>query len=251
MIQNLRKLIGFTVRSQDGEIGTIDDFYFDDNRWVVRYLVVDSRNWLDGRRLLFAPRALSEIDFQDKILTIPLDLETIRSSPLIEAGQPFGREQEIALHNYYQWPFYWTPGDAGGLGPGSVAAYPLVELAEEMAEKGAHDPLENPNLCSFTDFSGFKLKARDGDIGSIADILVNDEDWNILYLIVDTGRWLPGRKVLVSPNWVKKVNASDSEIEIDLSQDTIRNSPEYDQNLPLERDYENRLYEHYGKEKYW
>jgi hypothetical protein len=76
-----------------------------------------------------------------------------------------------------------------------------------------------------TDFS---IHARDGSIGKVVDLLVEDEGWRIYFLIVDTGSWLPGRKVLVSPSWIQNVDWSASHVDIDLNKETIRNSPEYD-----------------------
>ena len=246
MIYSLKELQNWAVQAIDGTVGRVEDFYFDDEDWIVRYLSVDSQDWLDRRRLLFSTRALSELYARGRAILVQADRETIRNSQRFEQKQPLGREQEIELHEYYRWPFYWTPGDSGGLGPGSIAAYPLVELAEEMMEKGGEPPLEHHTLHSFRQFSGFAIQARDGSIGKIDDLLVEDEDWNIYYLIVDTGSWLPGRKVLVSPSWIQKVNWAASQVDIDLNQETIRNSPEYDPSVPLDEDYDARLKSYYG-----
>lgn len=248
MIRNLKSLIGFAVQGRDGEIGALEDFYLDDDRWVVRYLEVESGEWLNGRRLLFSTRALGGLEFQGQRIDIPVDLAAVRDSPEIEPGMPFGRQHEVDLHNYYQWPLYWSPGGATGLGPGSLAAYPLVELAEEMAERRRLENLPEVDLARFETFVGRRLHARDGSIGSVQDLLIEDEDWRILYLVVDTGGWLTGRHVLVSPSWVQAAG-DDGALQIDLSRETIQNSPEYDPAQPLGPEYEERLYRHYGKER--
>jgi hypothetical protein len=249
VIFSLKEFQNRAVQAFDGPVGRVEDFYFDDENWAVRYLAVDSQDWLNGRRLLFSTRALGALDATVQAFQIQADRETIRNSPRFEQNHPFGREQEIELHDYYRWPFYWTPGDSGGLGPGSLAAYPLVELAEEMMETGVEQPLDHHTLHSFRQFSSFAIQARDGSIGKIDDLLVEDQDWNIYYLIVDTGSWLPGRKVLVSPNWIQKIDWSASQLDVDLNQETIRNSPEYNPSIPLDDDYDTRLKSYYGKER--
>jgi hypothetical protein len=93
--------------------------------------------------------------------------------------------------------------------------------------------------------------ANDGEIGHVDDFLVDDENWTIRYVVVDTRNWWPGKKVLISPEWIRSVSWTDSRVYVDLSRDTIKNGPEYDPSTPLSREYENRLYKHYGRSQYW
>lgn len=249
MIRSLKGLLGNQVQAADGDIGKVEDFYFDDDKWSIRYLAVDSQDWITDRQLLFSPRVFGEIGTQDGVFPLSLSRERILNSPVIRRDQEINRQQEMELHSYYQWPFYWTPGDAGGIGPGSLAAYPLVELAEEMAQNESPSMKEDSHLKSLKKFIGFTIQARDGSIGGVSDMLVEDETWELLYLIVDTSSWLTGRKVLVSPNWVERIDWKGSSVQIDLNRETIRNSPEYDPSVPLVEDYETQLYKYYGRER--
>ena len=95
------------------------------------------------------------------------------------------------------------------------------------------------------------MDASDGELGSISDFIVDDELWVVRYMVIDTGGWLPGRKVLVSPDWVKDVAWSDSAVSVDLSQSQIEGCPEYDPSKPVNRRYEVRLYDYYGRPGYW
>jgi hypothetical protein len=95
------------------------------------------------------------------------------------------------------------------------------------------------------------LQARDGDLGEVDDFLVDDRAWTIRWLVVDTGSWLPGKRVLVSPEWVETVSWSDRAVRVGLSRAQIESAPEYHPDAPLERDYEQRLFEHYGRRSYW
>ena len=76
-----------------------------------------------------------------------------------------------------------------------------------------------------------------------------DDGWNIRFLVVDTGIWLPGRKVLVSPHWIEDVNWETAEVYTDLTREAIKLSPAYDPSKPVGEDYESALYDHYGRPK--
>ncbi|MDX1523125.1 MAG: PRC-barrel domain containing protein, partial [Anaerolineae bacterium] len=79
----------------------------------------------------------------------------------------------------------------------------------------------------------------------------NDETWVIQYMVVDTRNWLPGKKVLIAPAWIDEINWPDAKVHINLSRETIKNSPEYDPETSLDRSYEEELYDYYDRQKYW
>lgn len=251
MIQRIKELYGYIVRAKDGDIGSVEDFYFDDQDWSVRYLILDTGEWLDGRKVLLSPVALSSLDNTSQQIPTQLTREMVMNSPEIDVAKPVLRRKEIELHNYYQWPYYWGSTSVSGIAPGNLlASYPLIELREEMEEQAASPEEEDAsNLRSTREVFGYRLHARDGEIGQVKDFIIEDEAWNILYMVVDTGGWLSGRKVLVSPNWVEQVSWLEKRVHIDLNRDTIQNSPEYDPSVPLDKTYESRLYQHYGREK--
>jgi len=81
--------------------------------------------------------------------------------------------------------------------------------------------------------------------------VIDDEAWAIRYMEVATRNWWPGKKVLVSPAWIERVSWADSRVFVGLSRDAIQNGPEYIEAEPITREYENRLYFHYGRPPYW
>jgi len=87
--------------------------------------------------------------------------------------------------------------------------------------------------------------------GAAEHALVDAETWAIRYCIVDTRNWLPGRKVLVSPEWIQRVSWEESKVHVDLSKRHIEAAPEFDSSVPLAREHEERLYTHLGRAKYW
>ncbi len=106
MLQNIKQLYGDKLAAADGEIGHVKDFYFDDESWVIRYLVVDTGSWLTGRLVLLTPHAFGKLDQSEKMLHIKLRKKQIEDSPSIESHKPVSRQFEIEYYGYYGWPPY-------------------------------------------------------------------------------------------------------------------------------------------------
>ena len=109
----------------------------------------------------------------------------------------------------------------------------------------------DPNLRSADEVRGYDIMARDGDIGHVEDFLIDDETWAIRYLIIDTRDLLPGKKVLLSPDWSKDIVWTLKQVEVGLTRDTIKQAPEYTDETRITREYERDLYMHYEREGYW
>jgi hypothetical protein len=108
------------------------------------------------------------------------------------------------------------------------------------------------HLRSTKEIIGYHVGAKDDEIGHVDDFIAEDEkSWNIRYIVLDTRNWLPGKKVLISPQWAKEISWTFKKIFVDLLKEIIKNSPEYDPSEPVNREYENILYDYYGKPKYW
>ena len=173
----------------------------------------------------------------------------IEGSPDVSTTPPVSRQQEIAWHRYYEYPIYWATPDL--VGPGPVLADPVPATSARAAEDSAARASGEPNLHSAQVVRGFYIGATDGDIGHVEDFLVDESDWAVRYLLVDTRNWWPGEHVLVSPAWIRDVSWADSKVYVDLTQDAIRRSPRYDPSTPIQREYEQRLYGHYRRPRYW
>ena len=122
---------------------------------------------------------------------------------------------------------------------------------EQRKESTQHEKGWDPHLRSTYSVSGHHIQALDGEIGHVADFIIDDETWVIRYLIVDTHNWWPGKKVLVSPEWIDRVSWDERKVFVVLSRETIKQSPEYkDPSLPT-RFYEIALHGHYKRKGYW
>jgi hypothetical protein len=168
-------------------MGKIDALFFEDDSWRVRYLVIDVGGWLRGRRVLVVPDAVDQIDTDAEQVIVSLTKEQVKNSPEVETHPPISREKEVALHEYYHWQGYW-PRDFTG--PAAFHSPRLMEV--------------DSNLRSTAEVVGYNIQANDGAVGHVEDFCF-DGSWRIRYVVVDTGNWLPGRKVLISPGWVEKV----------------------------------------------
>ncbi len=244
MLRSAKGLRGYTVRASDGPIGKVHDVYFDDSTWTARYLVVDTGGWLSGRQVLLSPASCGVPDSEQKLVPVALTREQVENSPPVEADRPVSRQHEIELAAYYGWPDYWI-GDPG-FGPGAVYV-PASAGAAEAAQRTKGDP----HLRSTREVQGYHIQAPDGEIGHVEDFLIEDGAWAIRYLVVDTRNWLPGKRVLIAPQWVKEVNWAEMKVLVEVPRAAIRHSPAYDPSAPVTRDYESKLHEHYGRSKYW
>jgi hypothetical protein len=235
----VKDLRGYTIRAADGDIGKVHEFYFDDRGWIIRYLVVDTGTWLPGRRVLLSPSAMGQPDWETHVLPVGLTKGQVEHSPPIDADKPVSRQMERELHAYYGWRPYW--------GSATVMAIQTEEEANQEAEQEQNDP----HLRSTREVIGYHIRARDGEIGHVEDLIANDEGWGIRYLVVDTHNWLPGRKVLVDPFWAEQVSWAERRVHVDMTREMVKNSPEFDPSAPVNREYEVRLYDFYGRPKYW
>jgi sporulation protein YlmC with PRC-barrel domain len=261
MLRSLKELEGYDIVANDGELGEVDDFYFDDLNWIIRYMILDTGGWLTGKKVLISPFSLGRPDWNNKKFPVSLTKEQIEKSPGIGVDEPVSRQYEAELTGYYGWPAYW--GGAAGLFPGIEGIYgpayvPPPTVVDTSVNKDAEytkqreEVTNDLHLISFDDVKGYKIRASDGKIGHVEDFIGDDENWSIRYMLVDTRDWFPGGKhVLIAPYWIEKINWDESDVSVNLTEEKIRNSPELDISQPINRQYEAALFDYYSKPKYW
>jgi hypothetical protein len=88
-------------------------------------------------------------------------------------------------------------------------------------------------------------------IGHVADFLFEEETWAIRHLVVDTHNWLPGKRVLVAPQWIRRVSWSERTLSVALTRKQIEQSSEYDPKYLLSRDYEHPLHQRHSRPHHW
>jgi hypothetical protein len=258
MLQKTSELTKLSMQATDGEIGSVDDFFFDDQSWIVRYMVADTGPWLLGRRVLISPSVLGQVEWEPELLQVNVTKEQIRFSPSVDLEKPVSRQQEIKLHDHYGWSPYWADRHTyhgGMIGPGvapvATGATQTAHAVAEREQKIKEIEESDPNLRSVNEVTGYHIQAIDDDVGHVEDFFVDETDWTIRYMLVDTRNWLPGRKVLISPTWITRVSWNKSKVFVGMNRRAVENSPEYDPATPLTREYESDLYGYYGFHGYW
>ena len=246
MLRSVKSFLGFSLLATDGDIGKVDDLLFNDDHWTTAYLVVNTGRWLSGRRVLLPPAALGSPSWKERTFPVALKKEQVRNSPGVDLDQPVSRQYEIELHEHYGWMPYWLPGGSYSMGTVPLA-HPLPEapIEEEKEQKG------DPHLRSVNEVTGYHIIATDGGIGHVKDFIVDDTRWTIRYLVVDTATWFLGRQVIISPNWIRSIDWGDDSVHIDFTKEEVKGSPEYDPSIPVNREYESRLYDYYGRPATW
>jgi sporulation protein YlmC with PRC-barrel domain len=241
VLRSVKELRGYSVPATNGEIGKVDEFYFDDKEWMIRYLVVDIKNWLAGRRVLISPIALGEPDSAGQMFPVTLTREEVENSPDVDTNKPVSRQKTVELQHHDAWPVYGWRSLGVPISPETASVYPGMP---SKVDQRHHD---NANLRSTREVTGYHIHAQDGEIGHVEDFVISDRSWSIQYVVVDTRNWLPGKKVLVAPQWIKAISWTRSKVYVDLLRETIKNSPEYDPSaLVNQPSPEEAFYEHDG-----
>lgn len=253
MKRSLSHFLGHKVQAVDGDIGRVWDFYFDDQAWAVRYLVVSTTGWWPGgRHVLIAPAAfIIPMDWHADFFPLRLTRSEVRHAPEIDLEKPVERDQEERLAAHYNWPAYWnSPLQGEWTGPAS-ASWPVMDEAQRKAmetNETAEPTARAYPLRSFREIRNYHIQTVEGDSGKLKDLLVDDQDWMIGWLVVETGMILPGKEILLAPHWISQINWPDASIVIEkLHAQDLEGSPVYDPRLPLTPENEERYYRYFHK----
>jgi len=224
-------------RATDGDIGTIKECYFDDLSYTVRYSW-STRGVAGGAE--GAP--LADCPPKDGLgREAPhsrADEGQVEKSPNIDTDKPSrGSTRPPTMATMA------TPRTGRGL---SLGAYPYpylgsgpalsaADLAREQRWHWEAKEREDPHLRSAHAVTGYHIQATDGEIGHVEDFFVDDKSWTIRYMLVDTTNWWAGKKVLVAPAWIQRVDWAESKVHVTVTRAQIEKSPEYDPTRPVER----------------
>lgn len=250
MKRSVKSLIGFTIGATDGEIGNVKEFYFDDKTWTIRYLVVDTGNWLSGRKVLISPEAVIMPNWHLNTFLVNLTMDQVKHSPDINTEKSVSHQHEIELHKHYSWGSYW-----GNMGLSGMTSLFPISIEEEIEKENephvSHTTEYDSHLRSTANIKGYHIKATDGEIGNVVDFIFDDSNWKLAFMVVDTGSWFPGKKVLIAPEWVKEINWYTSTVTANCTVNHVKNSPKYQHDEEITESYETTLQNYYGKGTYY
>jgi hypothetical protein len=236
MLIRTKQIEGASIHAKDGNIGHVEECYFDDQEWKIRYLVVNTGSWLLGKEVLISPHAVEGVDKEEKMISLNLTVDTIKNSPPIETDLPLSKRKQREYHTYYGFPIY----------PSGLMIPPLPE-----GEKKEDEEHMDTHLRSSHEIRGYRIEAVDGAIGHVEDYVIDDEHWIIRYMVIDTSNVFHGRKVILTPIWIKGINWAESTVTVNLTKKVIKEAPTFDPSQPISREYEEKLFDYYGTVKYW
>ena len=249
MLRSLKDLIGYEVVCPEGLIGRVEDFYFDNREWFIRYLVVNINNLAPGKKVLITPDMfVDRPDWDSRSFGVSISKEAAMKSPDIGSAKPITRSMEKQVHDYFSQPYYWT-----------AAAYtsppmPGIIGSEEtpLEPEQSPDVLENEtHLHSFNDLLHYAVFARDSSAGSLEDLITDDERWFVEDIVATGNGYYRGKKYLAKPEKVERVDHSGKIILLAMTGAQVKESPEYDPDDPVNINMEERRYDYRGKPRDW
>jgi sporulation protein YlmC with PRC-barrel domain len=181
------KLKTYNINAVDGEVGRIKDLYFDDQKWAIRYAVVDTRKWLPGRRVLLSPTSFTGLDNKSGYLKVAYDKEAVRNSPEIPDEDAISKDIEDSIAGYYGWNRYWTGNLLWGPQDSPLANFQHDEMTEEQSRYNQQlEEQQKYDLRSEDETMDYKVHASDGKLGKVVDMVYDDEYWKIHHIVVQS-----------------------------------------------------------------
>jgi hypothetical protein len=229
MLRRVSELKGYSLQAIDGRFGTISDLLFDDQTWKARWIVVDTGGWLSDRQVLILPSAIGKPDDVQRLLPVDLTKARIEASPDIMSDQSVSLRMQANLSGYYGWD-----------------SYGLDTQWQRLYNDGQADD-GDPHLRSTNAVNGYDIHAADGNIGHVENFLVDDQDWGIAYLVIDTRNWWPGEHVLVAPATVANIDWSSRTVNLRVIREQVRNSRAWQAEATLPETDREKPYSHYDR----
>ncbi len=228
MIRSESEFRHYGIRASDGDIGQVVKFFFDEIGYGISYLVIDTSGFFNRKQVLLSPSSIKSIDEDEKKIEVNLSRSTLVNSPDVDAEQPITRQNAEMINDYYGWN----------------------NVSQVRAWQSAEGQPEERHLVSTSELAGYHVQTGDGSVGHVEDFMIDDQDWVVRYLVVNTRDFLPGKNVLISPRWVENINWMESNINVSLDRERIRHAPGFDRSQPVTSEYERILFDYYGKPMY-
>jgi len=248
MLFHARTMEHYHIEATDGRIGKVDDLYFDDDSWTVRYFVVETGPWLFGKKVLLSPASVTGTDSEGKTVRVSLTREQVKGSPSVDLKEPVSRQEEHRLYRYYRLMPYWEGPDVWATSP---YATDLPVAGPDYESDPAQAPGADSHLRSVKEVTDYTVAAMDGEVGNVEDFVVESASWVMRYAVVNIGKWFSGKLVLVSLDWFDEVRWAERSVYVGLTKEAILSAPAYHSENTLNRSYEDRLHDYYNAPKYW
>lgn len=231
MLHSIKDMTGLRIAATDAVLGSIDEVYFDDLHWGIRYFVVKTGGWMAARKVLISPMAVTSIDWEDESVHVALSAEQVRSSPHIDMDKPVSRQHEAEFAQYYGYNPYWTGPylwEANTF-PGVMDVPIDIDAKPEVWKKVEEGQGRNdPHLRSSREVGTYHIRTTDETQGHVEDFLFNDRNWVISHLVLESRDWWPGKHVVVHTRRVQQIDATARRLALAVTREELEHSPDYD-----------------------
>lgn len=244
MKRRIKYLRHFSVRTKDGKKAKIKDFLFDEKQWKVRYAEVDFGSLFKEKRVLIPRVFLQTPDEGTSLIDIELTKEQIDKFPAPEAHKPVSRQLEEKIHDYYDLKYYWAM-DIVPLGGSSAGFFPPRPV--KAPEKIVRETDIDTQLRSFKEVKGYSLQAEDGRFGELYDLIVDDTDWQVVWVVIDTEGWLPwSKKVMAAVEHLGEIDYADEDVYMKLKKEKLENAPALKATDWKKNDFEKSAFDYFA-----
>lgn len=208
MLLGIKQLIDMRIAALDGTIGHVFEFYFDDHSWVLRYLIAQTGNILTRRRVLLAKESFGQLVRTSTAFPVNLKKKQVRNSPDIQSTLPVSHQRAQQIYNYYGWPYYF----------GEI---PAIDSASSPHPEEHHDS----HLRRIRQIIKYTVISRTGKAGRVANLLLDNHNWTIPYLIIKTGPLISNQNVIVPTFLATIPDMKKPIIQIETSAQKIQTAP--------------------------
>jgi sporulation protein YlmC with PRC-barrel domain len=233
MLNSYNDLKTYSIRATDQRTGNVDDIYFDDEEWRVLYLVVQTGFLLTARQSLIGTNRVGRPDTDRGEVPVDLTAEELKSADSPQSDPPVSQQMPpaVAAQSMSAWPSFIV-GTGLDYSPG--LAQDQLSLAAAEAEE-AEEHAGDSHLRSMAEVIGYTVHATDGEIGAVDDFLIDPRTWRLQHLVIDTGSWLPGKRVVITTDWIADVDWAERHIRVNAGTQKIEDAPPFDEVEDLKR----------------
>lgn len=256
MLHSYDDLKYYAIRAADDRMGRVEDFYFDDATWAIRYLVAHTGFLFSARESLIGVPLLGAPDTEKREFPVSMKAEEIDEAPTPDADEPVSAQRDRSVgRDFAVWPPFLIGMGAARFSP-VIAEAQLMRYVPDNDETTAADE-DGPgargdtHLRSMHEVRGYSVVARDDAFGSVADFLVDPEGWTVRFIVIDTGVWLPGKRVVVTPDHLTGIDAEMGSIHVDVDKAKVESATPLSSVEDLKRSSYQEFAERYGSGGMW
>ncbi|MFW5814285.1 MAG: hypothetical protein ACOCWX_02455 [Spirochaetota bacterium] len=250
MLIRTSRIEGSKIQATDGQIGKVRTFLFDEDQWVLRYIVAEYGFLFFGGHVLLSPISVTGTVEDGQEITVGLTKKQIKDAPSADLARPISRRKEEQFHRYYQIPVYW-----GGAGLWGSAMTPMEAGTVSYGPATEEEPIaageDEYHLRSTREVEGYKVHTSDGEVGTVAGFLIEDTTWAVRYLRIETKDEIGDGSLYVSPHWVDEISWIERKLSLGINNERLSRVPTVGVQGTPTRDEEEKLHEFFGQPKYW